>query len=186
MWPLLLCSLVATAIILERAKVWFLCLSLCKLSGREELMAVISQRRLAEAIVLTRDSEDVVIRVIHEGLLAWESGKSRHALDAALIREMGILKKGLPVLDTIVTITPLLGILGTVVGIIGSFQSLGGGTVGDPKAVTSGIGEALITTAFGLGIAIMSVVPLNWFWNRDEQITEQIEALWSRVEVMLA
>jgi biopolymer transport protein ExbB len=186
MWPLLLASLVGTSIILERTTVWYRSLTSRNLVLREDLLSLLANRRLPDALALTAASKDVVVRVIHEGLQAWEQGQSRNALDAAVIQEMGHLKRGLPVLDTIVTIAPLLGILGTVLGIIGSFHGLGGGMVGDPKAVSSGIGEALITTAFGLGIAIFTVVPLNWFWNSVENTTEDIEALWSRVEVLLA
>ncbi len=66
-------------------------------------------------------------------------------------------------LDTMITVAPLLGILGTVIGIILSFDMLAVAGIENPQAVTGGIAQALITTATGLTIAILAVIPFNYF-----------------------
>ena len=81
----------------------------------------------------------------------------------------------MPVLDTIITIAPMLGILGTVTGIIASFDMLGLAGVEEPKAVVAGIAQALITTAAGLGISIATVFPYNYFSARIEAAQEELE-----------
>ena len=79
------------------------------------------------------------------------------------------------ILDTVITLSPLLGILGTVSGIITSFDLLGAMGIQDPKAVTGGIAQALITTAAGLTIAIITLIPYNIFVRRTEKLTASLE-----------
>jgi biopolymer transport protein ExbB len=78
----------------------------------------------------------------------------------------------------------LLGIFGTVIGIIFSFEALGTSGIQDPKAVTSGIAQALITTAAGLGIAILSVFPYNYFNSRVEKAALDIEKYATSLEIV--
>ena len=73
------------------------------------------------------------------------------------------MRRFMGVLDTMITVAPLLGIFGTVLGIIASFEMLGSAGIDNPQAVTAGVAQALITTATGLGIAILSVFPYNYF-----------------------
>jgi biopolymer transport protein ExbB len=88
--------------------------------------------------------------------------------DRRMTRYMGVL-------DTIITLAPLLGILGTVLGIIDSFDLLGARGARDPMAVTGGIARALITTATGLGIAILTLIPYNYFRAKSENALNEIE-----------
>ena len=83
-----------------------------------------------------------------------------HALLYAQENELKRFRRGIPLLDIVITPAPLLGLLGTVTGMMGSF-SLIGGELGTPGAITGGIAEALIATAFGLGIAITALIPFN-------------------------
>jgi biopolymer transport protein ExbB len=78
---------------------------------------------------------------------------------------------------------PLLGILGTVLGIIASFDLLGASGIEDPKAVTGGIAQALITTAAGLAVAIVSLIPLNYFVARTQRETRRLEQIATQFEV---
>ena len=78
----------------------------------------------------------------------------------------------------------LLGIFGTVIGIINSFEMLGTAGIENPKAVTAGIAQALITTATGLGIAIFSVFPFNYFNSRIEKAAHTIEKYATSLEIV--
>jgi biopolymer transport protein ExbB len=88
------------------------------------------------------------------------------------------------VIDTMITVAPLLGIFGTVTGIILSFEMLGSAGIEHPQAVTAGIAQALITTAAGLGIAILSVFPYNYFNSRIEKAALDIEKYATSLEIV--
>jgi len=88
------------------------------------------------------------------------------------------------VIDTMITVAPLLGIFGTVIGIILSFEMLGTAGIEHPQAVTAGIAQALITTATGLGIAILSVFPYNYFNSRIEKAALDIEKYATSLEIV--
>jgi biopolymer transport protein ExbB len=103
------------------------------------------------------------------------------AAAGAVLRRAG---RFLPVMDTLVTLAPLLGLLGTVTGIMRSFQSIGGAQLAVDK-VTGGIGEALIATACGLCIAIVSLIPLNYFGGKVAELQYELETTASNVEVLL-
>ena len=94
------------------------------------------------------------------------------------------MRKFMTVLDTMITVAPLLGIFGTVLGIITSFNLLGAGGIEDPKTVTSGISQALITTATGLGIAILAVFPYNYFNTRIEAAAHVMEKYATNLEIV--
>jgi biopolymer transport protein ExbB len=93
--------------------------------------------------------------------------------------------RALPALDTIVTLSPLLGLLGTVTGMIAAFGVMSTSGLGQPHAITGGVAEALIATAAGLGVAIVTLVPYNYFSARAERTLDEIEAHGTRLEVIL-
>ena len=86
-------------------------------------------------------------------------------------------------LDTIVTVAPLLGILGTVLGIIDSFDLLSDAGIQNPQAVLGGIAQALITTAAGLTVAVISLLPMNYFLSRLQKQAELIADLATQLEL---
>jgi biopolymer transport protein ExbB len=94
------------------------------------------------------------------------------------------MRRYISVLDTMITVAPLLGIFGTVIGIISSFEILGVSGIERPQAVTAGIAQALITTAAGLGIAILSVFPYNYFNSRVENAVLAIEKYSTSLEIV--
>jgi len=116
------------------------------------------------------------VRAIKEGTVI------DHIPAPALFKVVSILK--LDTLDTMITIAPLLGIFGTVIGIILSFEMLGTAGIENPQAVTAGIAQALITTAAGLGIAILSVFPFNYFNSRIERAALDIEKYATSLEIV--
>ena len=96
------------------------------------------------------------------------------------------MQRGLGILDTIVTVAPLLGILGTVTGVIGAFESLGGGRLQDPeaiRAVTEGIAKALITTAAGLIVAIPTLLVYNGLLSALRRASVHLEQIATSLEV---
>ena len=106
-------------------------------------------------------------------------GKSRseitHAVEAAARVETLHLHAGIAVLDTVITIAPLLGLLGTASGLVLIFQGLGDNS--DHLAIARGIAEALTTTIFGLAIAVPCVVAHGYFVRRIEMLTARLESL---------
>ena len=195
---LLVMSMYALGITVER----FFSLSkgrrLSLLYVRSVAPLVTATGRLREAVGLdSRFSGSPVARVIGAGLKEWsratESDKARAAkaadarferadavartLERVKERELASLRRGLPVLATVSSSAPFVGLFGTVGGIITAFQKLadpakGGGGIG---TVSAGIAEALITTAVGLAVAIISVWFYNYFIARIDDITVDID-----------
>ncbi|MGA9260380.1 MAG: MotA/TolQ/ExbB proton channel family protein [Desulfobacterales bacterium] len=106
------------------------------------------------------------------------------AMEASAADEIKRMRRFMNVLDTMITVAPLLGIFGTVIGIIQSFDVLGTSGIEHPEIVTAGIAQALITTAAGLGIAILSVFPYNYFNSLVENAAIQIEKYATSLEIV--
>jgi biopolymer transport protein ExbB len=90
------------------------------------------------------------------------------------------------VLDTVITLSPLLGLLGTVTGMIGSFGMLGSQELGAPAAITGGIAEALIATAAGLSVAIVALIPFNYLQGLADRARREIEDASTHLELLLS
>jgi biopolymer transport protein ExbB len=151
----------------------------------EKLLRLVEQREFAKALKAEQAAESPVMRVLVAGL-AQEAPSVTKAMEATAQDQIPILKKRLTILDTIITLAPLLGLLGTVIGMIGSFDIMSASGIGQPHAVTGGVAEALIATATGLLIAILTLVPYNYFSSRAEREIERMEYYASRLELLLA
>ena len=183
MYPLLACSVLALTVIIERAFFWLRedmrrngalvdsVLELCRLGDWEEVRKVV------------QGSRDYVVRILVNGILHREFSMGR-AMETAAGDEIQRMRRYLIVLDTMITIAPLLGIFGTVTGIITSFELLGTSGIQNPQAVTAGIAQALITTAAGLAIAIPSVFAYNHFNARAEKAALTIEKYATSLEIV--
>ena len=182
MWPLLACSMIALAIIIERILFWFMLLQRKNQSLINRIFTLTEEGDFETAIQEAKDSECLVCRILTNGLAHRNYGLIQ-SLEAAAMFEIEKMKRYLSVLDTIITASPLLGILGTVAGIIISFDLLGDAGLEDPKAVTGGIAQALITTATGLSIAIATLLPYNALTRKVEKVTRHIEQLVTCYEV---
>ena len=183
MWPILIVSIVALTVVLERCIWW---------GGRwfrrdpkriEKVFTAIENGDTAEASRLSRSSRDPVLRMLWNGL-----NHQHSSLEAALQVAAGIeIKRAgrfLVVMDTLVTLAPLLGLLGTITGLIRSFSFLGNEELA-VQAVTGGIAEALIATACGLGIAIFALIPFNFFTSRVSNLEFELQTAATNLEVML-
>lgn len=183
MWPLLIVSIVALATVLER--VVFLATEKSRRSRRElgDVFARVERGDLDGAVRLGRGSRDYVARVVTAALIERDSSYT-NALLAASAEELKRFNRGLPLLDTVITLSPLLGLLGTVTGMIHSFGLIAG-ELDAPAAITGGIAEALIATAFGLGIAITALLPFNYLNTKLEDARRELEVAGNRLEVLL-
>ncbi len=183
MYPLLACSIIVMTVIIERIIFWIgmdnnrnkalvdEVLDLCRTGSWETIRAK------------TKGSKDYIIRILVSGILHRDFSMAK-AMESAAAEEIKKMQKYMAVIDTMITVTPLLGIFGTVIGIILSFEMLGAAGIEHPQAVTAGIAQALITTAAGLGIAILSVFPFNYFNSRIEKAALDIEKYATSLEIV--
>ena len=178
MIPLTLCSFVAVAIILERGWHFY---HMPINDHAEHMVKLVAQGNLPDALACNEHESNPVLRVLTAGIHAQASGPEK-AMEAAGIAELTTMKRNLSFLDTIITLAPLLGLLGTIIGMIDSFTIMADQGLGQPHAVTGGVAEALICTATGICIAVMALVPYNYFLARIERHTELIEYYATRLE----
>jgi biopolymer transport protein ExbB len=184
MWPIAVVTLFSVAIITERAWWWFQLSLKRKPQNLERVLTALDQGDIKTAQEITSGSADPVLRVLHAGL-THRHASIQAALQAAAGIEIKQAGRFLVAMDTIITLAPLLGLLGTVTGIMGSFTSIGGSELAVEK-VTGGIGEALLATAFGLGIAIVTLIPYNWFHAKVAALQHDIETAANNLEVFTA
>ena len=183
MWPLLACSFVVMTVIGERILFW---IQIRKRRDRKLMDKVLTLAETGEWQQIkeqTTGCQDHVIRMLNIGIMhrEYDMAKAMEAEAQHIVRKMS---RFMTVLDTMITVTPLMGILGTVLGIISSFEMLGSGGVADPKLVTGGIAQALITTATGLTISIASVFPYNYFKAKIEHAVHIMEKYATSLEVV--
>jgi biopolymer transport protein ExbB len=185
MWPILITGLVAVAVVGERTFWWWRESRRRDPQTLEKLFAALENGDFRQAAQLSRASQDAVIRMIWHGLNHFHSSL-QGALQVAAGVELQKAGRFLTVMDTLVTLAPLLGLLGTVSGIYRTFLSLGNATVeGTTGQITGGIGEALIATMCGLAIAIVALIPFNYFSRRLAQLHFELESAATNVEIMV-
>ena len=183
MWPILIVSIIGLTVVIERCFWW---------TGRwfrrdpkriEKVFTAIEQGDTTEASRLSRGSRDPVLRMMWNGL-NHQHTSLQGALQVAAGIEIKRAGRFLVVMDTLVTLAPLLGLLGTITGLIRSFSFLGNEELA-VQAVTGGIAEALIATACGLGIAIFALIPFNFFTSRVSNLEFELQTAATNLEVML-
>ena len=183
MIPLILCSVASVAAIVERAFFW---MSLRRRRDQKllyEVLDLCAQQQWDAVREKTRGSRDYIIKILISGILHRDFSMSK-AMEAAAAVEIKRMRRFMGVIDTMITAAPLLGILGTVTGIIVSFNAFGLSGLDDPRAVMGGISQALVTTAFGLGVAIFSVFPYNYFYSRIESAVADMESYAASLEIV--
>lgn len=183
MYPLLACSILVLTVIIERALFW---ISVDMHRDRHLIDEVLELCRAGDwesVRIKTKGSKDFIIKILVTGIVHREFSMTK-AMESAAAEEIRRLRRYMGVLDTMITVAPLMGIFGTVIGIIMSFEALGSAGIEHPQAVTAGIAQALITTATGLGIAILSVFPYNFFNLRIEKAVLNIEKYATSLEIV--
>lgn len=176
MHPILLCSIVALAIILER--LWFF--AKARTDTRRlmnELLHVLQDQGFEAAQRFLHSQRGPIAAVLHSGLLRAKHGPEavEKAIETAASIETAFLERGLIWLATVANIAPLLGFLGTVSGMIHAFEAIAAAEEVSAKLVATGIYEALITTAAGLMVAIPVQAAHNYFVSRIDKFAIDME-----------
>jgi biopolymer transport protein ExbB len=183
MWPILIISIVALTVVLERCFWWGARWFRRDPKRVEKVFTAIETGDVNEASRLARGSRDPILRMLWNGL-NHQHASLQGALQVAAGIEIKRAGRFLVVMDTLVTLAPLLGLLGTITGLIRSFSFLGNEELA-VQAVTGGIAEALIATACGLGLAIFALIPFNFFTSRVSNLEFELQTAATNLEVML-
>jgi biopolymer transport protein ExbB len=176
MWPIILCSIIAAAIVFER---------LWTLQERRVLPPDLTRRvwqlvesgQVNEKVIAALEQNSPMGRLLAVGLQHHHRAREilRERLEDAGRHIVHDLERFLNTLGTIAGISPLLGLLGTVMGIIKSFNAISVGGMGDPRLLSAGISEALVCTAAGLCVAIPSLICYRYLRGRVDRILVQME-----------
>ncbi len=183
MWPLLCASVLALGTVIER--LFFLMRERMKRDNRalQSFFAAVGTGDIDGAIRISKGTRFFVVRA-----LGYALAHKENSLESALLysqaQELKRFRRGIPILDTVITLAPLLGLLGTVTGMMSSFALIGG-ELSAPGAITGGIAEALIATAFGLGIAITALLPFNFLNSRLDEARHELESAATQLELMV-
>jgi biopolymer transport protein ExbB len=183
MFALLACSLAGLTVIFERLFFWLRNRKFNDAARVKKVLALCEQEDWRAALALLEDRDSYLLRVLQAGIRSPPSAAGR-AMQAVAEGELERMRRYMGVLDTIITAAPLLGILGTVTGIISSFEMLGSAGLDHPELVTAGIAQALITTAAGLTIAIVALFPFNHFNTCIERACLRMETVGTRLEML--
>ncbi|OGP20863.1 MAG: hypothetical protein A2054_05125 [Deltaproteobacteria bacterium GWA2_55_10] len=182
MVPIILASIVSMALVIERILFWR------RQRTPASMLEIIKEAeagRFEKALTLCNANDSPVTRVLKAGLMS-RTNRAALAMEAEATGEVREMNRYLPALDTIITLAPLLGLLGTIVGMIGSFGIIAEAGLSKPLAVTGGISEALIATAAGIIVAVVTLIPHNFFQSKSEKATAEIERYATRLEMALA
>ena len=184
MWPLILTSVISLTVVLER--IYFMLNVSANRQPKtvESILSNVENGDIDAAIDAGKDSRDFVAATLVYGLNQRDRSLS-NALLKASNQQLKSFNQGLSVLDTVITLAPLLGLLATVTGMIRAFGLLGGRELDAPTVITGGIAEALIGTAFGLGIAVIALIPFNYLNARLEEARHELEDASTHLELLL-
>jgi biopolymer transport protein ExbB len=176
MVPLLLCSVISLSIMVER------CLSLrrnriLKYDVLQRIEELLRDRKIPEASTLCKRYPSSMTRILLAAILNHDKSRQeiKEIIEDAGRQEVPVLERYLTILGTIASISVLLGLLGTVMGMIRTFNAIAALGYGHPEALASGISEALVATATGLAIAIPTLVLYNFFTSKVDALVIEME-----------
>lgn len=184
MWPMLLVFFLALAVIIDRSIWWIRLRTIIQPPLQEKARNLLGKGEFQDALDTCTAQADPFLQNLHTGL----DHANTSPLAAMQLHASNLLEKSesrLWVLSTIITLAPLIGLLGTVVGIMGSFNFIGDSSLAVTK-VTGGIAEALIATAVGLAIAIICLLPFNFFRKQSSLLRGKLEYWINHAELLAA
>jgi biopolymer transport protein ExbB len=185
MWPILIVSFLMITVAIERV------LFIVRENSRrqpdlvDKMLERVEANDISGAVEMGKKSQDFVARI-----LVYAITHKEHSLGNAFTRaanqEMQRFSQGLPTLDTCITAAPLLGLLGTVTGMMETFGALGGGDIGAATSkITGGVAEALIATMCGIAIAVTGLLPFNYLNARLEEARHEVEDASNSLEIII-
>jgi biopolymer transport protein ExbB len=182
MWPIVATFFLALCVILDRAVWWLRLKSMLQPARQEEARDAIGTGDFETAWKLAQNTADPYLRNLAEGIT-----HARTSMLAAMqLHATHLIEKSearMWVISTLITLAPLLGLFGTVMGIMGSFSFVGDEQLAASK-VSGGIAEALIATACGIGIAILCLLPYNFFRKRVAVLRGSLERWINHTELL--
>lgn len=186
MWPILIVSLIGLTVVAERVIFMVRESSTREPEVVEKMLERVETRDVEGAIELGKRSKDFIARILTYAL-SHRDQSLHNAFVRASNNELKRFQQGAAVLDTVITAAPLLGLLGTVTGMMQTFGALGasGDVAAGAGAIMGGIGEALIATASGLAIAIIGLVPYNILNSQAEQAKHDIGDASNALELII-
>lgn len=184
MWPILVCSIMGLSVAFERILVFwkYTFANRFFLRRQAEVIALTRKGEYDEALRVARQAESPICRIFAAALENRNAG-FKETLEAASQQAIDKLRRGLSLMDTVITVAPMLGILGTVTGIINTFNALNAAGMANPTEATAGIAEALITTAAGLIAAIACLFPFNFFVAQLARRAHELEQTMHHFEI---
>jgi biopolymer transport protein ExbB len=187
MWPLFLCGVISIAVTIER----MLAIGITVVDNRRlitDVERLVSEGNYTEAVHLCSQRPGRAAALLATGLRVHKLSSAsveRHMEEYALTQTPIMLER-LSILDTIITVAPLLGLLGTVTGMIKAFHVVGSIGMRQPLGVTGGVAEALVATSAGLAIAIFTLPAYNFLTERVKEDLSEMEWRATQVLNMLA
>jgi biopolymer transport protein ExbB len=174
MWPILLTSFVAITAVVERILFLLKENASAQPERVEQMLEFVEKGDFDAALGLGEKSSDFVARILVNALQHRDHSLS-NAFTRAANQELNRYQRGISVLDTCITLAPLLGLLGTVLGMMNTFGALGEGDItANAGKITYGVGEALIAVAGGLVISITGLIPFNILNTRLEEARHKV------------
>ncbi|WP_028864566.1 MotA/TolQ/ExbB proton channel family protein [Psychromonas aquimarina] len=178
MWLLLVTSFLTTIVTLERCFIWLNYHFQEEHFPLHECFASLNKYEKTDALLHCQKRDTPALKMLEHGINALPFSPNEKMESYAEI-QISAMSRGQSLLDTVITLAPMLGILGTVLGIIDSFNILSLQGVENPTAVVGGIAQALISTAAGLSVALLALLPYNLFRSQIQKLTLHLESVGS-------
>ena len=176
MWPILMTLIFGLAFVIERA--YSLMMSgVDSQKFYDEITSTVQEKGIEETVSICKQTDGPIAAIFHAGLIRIDRGLGdvEKGIENAGAIEMAFLEKNMIWLNAVITVAPMLGFTGTVVGMIGAFDAIKAANDISPAVVAGGISQALLTTAFGLIVAMIIQVFQNVFVSRIDKLVLDME-----------